>query len=455
MGGKAVAVIGAGVSGIIAAKRLRAEGLSVRVFERALGPGGVWSYNSDAKALFATPMYDPLETNLPRDLMEFADQPWPEDTPLYPSHQQVLGYIRDYSEGVEVEYGTEVVDVCKRTPKWPQRWRVTIRKRDSEERISLDFDAVVSCIGTFDKPVMPEHDGRAEWEKAYPDTSLQNVLVVGVGPSGSDIAGKLSKVAKTLWQSTRGDIKRIRNPRIKPVGPIKKLNHKCGSVELQDGKVLTDVDKIIYCTGYHYSHSYLRRGVRAKEPLYSDGLRMDDLWEQMFWIEEPSLVFIGITKDSPTFLIAQAQAAYAARILAGISVIPLTRVMRNELRKDLAERVKLDLNVEEKAHNLRGEWSREYIDTLRGRCEKDAAAFNGHPITPGNEPFRWTKENRLGHEKPSSAEKKILHGESLSAPDLPHTRVSGIQTVPPVPREEVMRNVVALDCGGDMEEVLR
>ncbi|KAK7911660.1 hypothetical protein PG985_014141 [Apiospora marii] len=391
MGGKAVAVIGAGVSGIIAAKRLRAEGLSVRVFERALGPGGVWSYNSDAKALFATPMYDPLETNLPRDLMEFADQPWPEDTPLYPSHQQVLGYIRDYSEGVEVEYGTEVVDVCKRTPKWPQRWRVTIRKRDSEERISLDFDAVVSCIGTFDKPVMPEHDGLAEWEKAYPDTSLQNVLVVGVGPSGSDIAGKLSKVAKTLWQSTRGDIKRIRNPRIKPVGPIKKLNHKCGSVELQDGKVLTDVDKIIYCTGYHYSHSYLRRGVRAKEPLYSNGLRMDDLWEQMFWIEEPSLVFIGITKDSPTFLIAQAQAAYAARILAGISVIPLTRVMRNELRKDLAERVKLDLNIEEKAHNLRGEWSKDYVDTLQDRCEKDAAAFNGHPITPGNEPFRWTK----------------------------------------------------------------
>lgn len=200
MAGKTVAVIGAGVSGIISAKyvkhpsgkhytnhsslyttrRLRAEGLSVRVFERALGPGGVWSYNCDANAPFATPMYDPLETNFPRELMEFADHPWPEDTPLYPSHQQVLSYIRDYSEGVEVEYGTEVVDVYRRRPMWPHRWMVTVKKRDSNEKTSLEFDAVVSCIGTFDKPVMPEHDGLAEWEKAYPDSVLHSRMFRGV-----------------------------------------------------------------------------------------------------------------------------------------------------------------------------------------------------------------------------------------------------------------------------------
>ena len=198
-------------------------------------------------------------------------------------------------------------------------------------------------------------------------------------------------MAKTVWQSTRGDPERIKNPQIKAVGPIKKLNHKSRSIELQDGEVLTEVDKIIYCTGYHYSHSFLRKGVRAKEPLYSDGPRIYDLWEQMFWIEEASLVFIGITKDNPTFLIAQAQAAYAARVLAGISHLPNRRAMRRDLTKDLAERVKQDLNIEEKAHNLRGRWSKDYIDTLQDRCEKDAAASDGHPITPGNEPFRWTK----------------------------------------------------------------
>ncbi|KAK8136979.1 hypothetical protein PG984_004919 [Apiospora sp. TS-2023a] len=195
MAKKSVAVIGAGVSGITAAKyvkhplkgkhhtnhsspcktrRLRAEGLSVRVFERALGPGGVWSYNCNANAPFATPMYDPLETNYPRELMEFADHPWPADTPLYPSHRQVMDYLCDYSKGVEVEYGTEVVDVFKRTPRWPRRWCVTIQKRDSEDKTPIEFDAVVICIGTFDKPFMPEHEGLTEWEKAYPDSVLHS-----------------------------------------------------------------------------------------------------------------------------------------------------------------------------------------------------------------------------------------------------------------------------------------
>ncbi|KAK7953281.1 dimethylaniline monooxygenase [Apiospora saccharicola] len=354
MAEKRVAVIGAGVSGITAAKRLRAEGLHVRVFERALGPGGVWSYSCNANAPFATPMYDPLETNYPRELM-----------------------------GVEVEYGTE--------------------KRDSEDKTPIEFDAVVICMGTFDKPFMPEHEGLAEWEKAYTDSvlhsktfrnkltvSLQNVLIIGVGPSGSDIADKLSKVAKTVGQSTRGDKERTKNTKIKPVGPIKKLNHKTGAVEIEIGEDLTQIDKIIYCTGYNYSHSFLRKGIRAKELLHDDGMRIDNLWKHMFWIEEPSLVFIGITKDNPTFLIAQAQAAYAARVLAGNASISAKAAMRRDLAADLEKRKEAKLSIKDKAHNMRGDWSKEYIETLRERCKKDEKAMKCK-IVSGNEPFIWTE----------------------------------------------------------------
>jgi cation diffusion facilitator CzcD-associated flavoprotein CzcO len=38
-----VAVVGAGVSGVITAAHLKAEGLDVAVFERAPVSGGIWS----------------------------------------------------------------------------------------------------------------------------------------------------------------------------------------------------------------------------------------------------------------------------------------------------------------------------------------------------------------------------------------------------------------------------
>ncbi|KAK7959171.1 uncharacterized protein PG986_004025 [Apiospora aurea] len=393
---KAVAVIGAGVSGLIAAKRLKAEGLNVRVFERADGPGGVWLYNADATAPFASPMYDPLETNFPRDLMELADHPWPKNAPLYPSHQQVLDYLRSYSKGVEVEYGTEVVGLVRRTRMWPHRWQLTIKKRDSKEETKLDFGYAVVCIGTFDKPFMPEYDGLAEWQEAYPDTVThsknfrdvesyrsKNVVVVGTGPSGDDIASKLSRVAKTVWWSTRGSQDRVARPRITPARPIKKFHHKAGTIEFENGKRIAHIDKVIYCTGYHYSHEFIRRGVRAKEPLHSEGFRIDGLWKHMFWIEEPSLVFIGVPKEGPTFLIAQAQAAYAARHVAGISRLPSKLKMTMNAADELAALVKSNVNVEKMPHQLRGDRAKEYIEDLRARCEKDAVKKGVSPRLTG------------------------------------------------------------------------
>jgi cation diffusion facilitator CzcD-associated flavoprotein CzcO len=39
---QSVAVIGAGISGVVAAAHLKREGIEVTVFERSSAPGGVW-----------------------------------------------------------------------------------------------------------------------------------------------------------------------------------------------------------------------------------------------------------------------------------------------------------------------------------------------------------------------------------------------------------------------------
>lgn len=223
------------------------------------------------------------------------------------------------------------------------------------------------------------------------DSDFQNVVVVGDGPSGQDIANRLAGVAKNIWVSTRKTKRKPANPKLTPIGPIKKFHNKSGSIEFEDGQTIAEVDKVIYCTGYHYSHPFLRKGVRAKTALHDDGFHVDGLWQHMFWIEESSLVFLGIPKEGPTFLTSQAQAAYAARFLAGLSLLPSKAVMRRDVSADLKIRREKNLNIDTKAHQLSYPECKEYIETLQMRIVEDAASPRGSPITPDNKPFRWTK----------------------------------------------------------------
>ena len=48
-GGKRAAVVGAGAAGLAAAKQLRQDGHSVRVFEMSQDVGGVWQYSAEAE----------------------------------------------------------------------------------------------------------------------------------------------------------------------------------------------------------------------------------------------------------------------------------------------------------------------------------------------------------------------------------------------------------------------
>eukprot|EP00667_Euglena_gracilis_P011178 EG_transcript_11410 len=80
-----VAVIGAGAAGLAAAKALREVGFSVAVYERLPAPGGVWLYRPNEG-----PMYDNLVTNIPKEVMQFTDVPFPSAWNSYCHHTQVL-----------------------------------------------------------------------------------------------------------------------------------------------------------------------------------------------------------------------------------------------------------------------------------------------------------------------------------------------------------------------------
>ena len=160
---------------------------------------------------FLSPLYDRLETNIPRGLMGFSDLDWPRDRPLFPTHDQVLEYIEEYAKDVEhlVSVGTQVVDARQEKG---HRWRVKTQQVTPEENAAVSeetFDAVAVASGHFDVPYIPPVSGMEEWNKAYPevithskfyrkpeDYAGRKVIVVGNSASGVDIGAQIATTCK-------------------------------------------------------------------------------------------------------------------------------------------------------------------------------------------------------------------------------------------------------------------
>ena len=156
---------------------------------------------------FLSPLYDRLETNIPRGLMGFSDLDWPEDRPLFPTHDQVLEYIEMYGKDVEhlVTFQTQVLDARQDSDgKWRVKTQRVTASRD--ESISEEtFDAIAVASGHFEVPYIPPVKGMEAWNKAFPEVishskfyrkpehyAGKRVLVVGSSASGVDIAAQVA-----------------------------------------------------------------------------------------------------------------------------------------------------------------------------------------------------------------------------------------------------------------------
>ena len=62
---------------------------------------------------FESPLYDYLETNIPKQLMAYSDQPFGDNLPLFPGHDAVLDYLELYADEIRhlIRFHTQVVKV--------------------------------------------------------------------------------------------------------------------------------------------------------------------------------------------------------------------------------------------------------------------------------------------------------------------------------------------------------
>ena len=142
---KHVCVIGAGVSGLAAAKAFSTRGHRVTIVERSGDLGGVWE---PARS------YPDVQTQSPKELYRYTDRAMPDAYPEWPTGPQVHAYLADYAKSFGLErmlrLNTEVAGMARRADGKPG-WTLALKDKDGTDT-SEDFDFVAICTGQFNEP---------------------------------------------------------------------------------------------------------------------------------------------------------------------------------------------------------------------------------------------------------------------------------------------------------------
>ncbi|UNI18977.1 monooxygenase [Purpureocillium takamizusanense] len=370
-----IAIIGAGPGGLAAAKYLRAQGTFplITIFEQQDEVGGVWNYSkvsggpypapqrdpffppdeplrtpSHAAPIFPSPMYDKLHSNLPGTLMNFSDQSFRQDSWVFPSREDVQEYLIKYAEDVRhlIHFCVQVTKVSHKLVDERDQWMIEARSTMSGQAIDHVFDAVVVANGHYSVPFIPGMANMPQFQETYPSIITHSkqyraasefkdkkVIIIGNGPSGIDIALQINRVSKGKALLS------VRTPT-----PPAKLEHT-GCEEVQEiieflvdqrgvcfkgGRVETDIDAIVFCTGFLCSYPFL---TDLQHKLITNGQGVHGLYKHVFHIHHPTLVFPALNMKSVPWPLAEAQAAVFSAVWSNSLPLPSVEVMEDWSRK--------------------------------------------------------------------------------------------------------------------------
>lgn len=202
-----VCIIGAGSSGLAAAKTLYEKRIPFDCFEMGSEIGGNWLLGNPNGV---SACYETLQINTSCPRMAFSDFPMPEDYPPYAMHDQVHEYFEDYTAHFgfrhKITFNTEVTDV-RRAGKG---WDVTIVGPDGQE--TRHYAAVLVANGHHWDPRWPEpaYPGEFDGEQIHAHSYTsgdqlegRDVVVVGAGNSAMDISVEGSYRANSVNISIR------------------------------------------------------------------------------------------------------------------------------------------------------------------------------------------------------------------------------------------------------------
>ncbi len=360
--------------------------VSVQAFETSSQVGGIWNYETNSKSgPAANPMYKSLRTNLPKEIMSFhPDSPFASTTTptatagsgcsggggggggSFVGHAEVQGYLEGYaaSHGLNqfIRFGTEVLNITKSktSSSSSSSGRITGRSEHGSEWVvetrkglELDtgaFDYVIVCNGHYNAVHFPSGEElEAKGMRAFtghtmhsadydgPDPTIfggKTVLIIGGRNSATDLAREVASISKKVISSDRnmksssssdgsggegetGGRDEYHNLEHYP--GVKHYNKVTNEVGFEDGSTVAGVDVIIFCTGFRYHFPFLSPGVSC---VSGSGRRVNNLYEQLFNVDDPTLSFIGLPFSVVPFPLFYMQALAVASFITGGLQLP-------------------------------------------------------------------------------------------------------------------------------------
>jgi cation diffusion facilitator CzcD-associated flavoprotein CzcO len=204
-----IAIIGAGMSGILAAIKLRESGYDdVVLYEKAERLGGTWRENT----------YPGIGCDVPSHLYSYTFEPNPDWSHHYSPGEEIQGYFEAVARKHGIDRRIRFAEEVTRCEWRDGRWQI-----DTSRGRRDVADAVIAATGVLHHPNVPELPGMdsfagacfhsARWDHSVP-LDGRRVGVIGTGSTAVQITSALvPRVARfSLFQRTAQWVMAQENP---------------------------------------------------------------------------------------------------------------------------------------------------------------------------------------------------------------------------------------------------
>ena len=199
-----VLIIGAGMSGLCMAIKLREAGIPFCIIEKNDTVGGTWYENT----------YPGCGVDTPNHFYSFSFEPnhdWPEH---FSKRDELWSYLEDCADRYDIRrhvcFETEVVSAHYDAAR--SRWQVQIKPASGVPE-TLEANVIISAVGQLNRPSIPDIPGldtftgpafhTAQWD-SNAKLDGQRVAMIGTGASGMQTGPSIAGIVQqlTIFQRT-------------------------------------------------------------------------------------------------------------------------------------------------------------------------------------------------------------------------------------------------------------